>query len=74
MKAIQLAGGFVILRDGEFECFAGPQSKLSTVSAWAALSWNMNLVISEWIIHCICLSLGSRGQNQTMKKKSPIYT
>lgn len=23
MKTIQLAGGFVILRDGGFECFAG---------------------------------------------------
>lgn len=52
---------------------AGPQSQLSTVGAWAALSWNLNFVISEWIILCICLSLRSRGQNQSRKKPLNLY-
>lgn len=43
MKTIQLAGGFVILRDGEFECFAG---LLALKASWAQFHWAGTWILS----------------------------
>lgn len=76
MKTIQLAGGFVIVRDGEFECFAGV---LALKASWAqsvpglhwAGTWILSLV--NGLFSASAWASGAEGKIRAEKNPS-IYT